>query len=121
MGLWDKLKAELIERQFWNQCPYGPDDYETVVRKLLPTNKVNPATNEEAVAVYKIVVKDPDERKTGRAFSNAGTEIVIRSEVMLKTGSLLLKESFSGNANWSSASTPGSMPWIVNSTTPPME
>ena len=41
----------------------------------LPTHKVNPDTNEEAVAVYKIIVKDPDERKVGRAFSNAGTEI----------------------------------------------
>ena len=74
-GLDIEAKAELIERQFWNQCPYGPDDYETVVRKLLPTHKENPGTNEEAVAVYKIIVKDPDERKTGRAFSNAGTEI----------------------------------------------
>jgi len=68
-------KAELIERQFWHACPYGPDDYETVVRKFLPTHKADPGTNEEAVAVYKIIVKDPDERKVGRAFSNAGTEI----------------------------------------------
>ena len=74
-GLDIEAKAELIERQFWNSCPYGPDDYETVVRKLLLTDKENPATNEEAVAVYKIIVKDPDERKVGRAFSNAGTEI----------------------------------------------
>ena len=74
-GLNVEEKAELIERQFWNSCPYGPDDYETVVRKFLPTHKENPATNEEAVAVYKIIVKDPDERKVGRAFSNAGTEI----------------------------------------------
>ncbi len=74
-GLDIEAKAELIERQFWHACPYGPDDYETVVRKFLPTHKADPGTNEEAVAVYKIVVKDPDERKVGRAFSNAGTEI----------------------------------------------
>ena len=74
-GLDIEAKAELIERQFWHACPYSPDDYETVVRKLLPTHKADPGTNEEAVAVYKIVVKDPDERKVGRAFSNAGTEI----------------------------------------------
>ena len=74
-GLDIEAKAELIERQFWNSCPYEPEDYETVVRKFLPTNKENPATNEEAVAVYKIIVKDPDERKVGRAVSNAGTEI----------------------------------------------
>ena len=74
-GLDIEAKAELIERQFWNACPYEPEDYESVVRKYLPTHKVNPDTNEEAVAVYKIIVKDPDERKVGRAFSNAGTEI----------------------------------------------
>jgi hypothetical protein len=74
-GLDVEQKAELIERQFWNSCPYKPEDYESVVRKFLPTNKANPATNEEAVAVYKIIVKDPDEIKVGRAFSNAGTEI----------------------------------------------
>ncbi len=74
-GLDIEAKAELIERQFWHACPYGPDDYETVVRKFLPTHKADPGTNEEAVAVYKIIVKDPDERKVGRAFSNAGTEI----------------------------------------------
>lgn len=74
-GLDVEKKAELIERQFWNSCPYEPEDYESVVRKFLPTNKANPATNEEAVAVYKIIVKDPDEIKVGRAFSNAGTEI----------------------------------------------
>jgi hypothetical protein len=74
-GLDIEAKAALIENQFWDQCPYGPDDYETVVRTLIRTDKENPATNEEAVAVYKITVKDPDERKVGRAFSNAGTEI----------------------------------------------
>ena len=74
-GLDVEQKAELVERQFWNSCPYEPEDYESVVRKFLPTNKANPATNEEAVAVYKIIVKDPDEMKVGRAFSNAGTEI----------------------------------------------
>ena len=74
-GLDIEAKAELIERQFWNACPYGPEDYESVVRKYLPTHKVNPDTNEEAVAVCEIIVKDPDERKVGRAFSNAGTEI----------------------------------------------
>jgi len=74
-GLDIEAKAELIERQFWHACPYEPDDYETVVRKFLPTHKADPGTNEEAVAVYKIIVKDPDERKVGRAFSNAGTEI----------------------------------------------
>ncbi|MGY9074566.1 MAG: acyclic terpene utilization AtuA family protein [Acidimicrobiales bacterium] len=78
-GLDIEAKAELIERQFWNSCPYGPDDYESVTTKLLRTEKDNPATNEEAVAVFKIIVKDTDERKAGRPFSNAGTEIGLGS------------------------------------------
>ncbi|MFT7647419.1 MAG: hypothetical protein ACI8Y4_002168 [Candidatus Poriferisodalaceae bacterium] len=78
-GLNIEAKAELVERQFWRACPYGPEDYETVVTKFLPTHKENPATNEEAVAVFKIIVKDQDEQKTGRAFANAGTEIGLTS------------------------------------------
>ncbi|WP_419841277.1 acyclic terpene utilization AtuA family protein [Candidatus Poriferisodalis sp.] len=74
-GLDIEAKAELVERQFWHACPYRPEDYETVVRTLLRTHKTDPGSNEEAVAVYKITVKDPDEHKVGRAFSNAGTEI----------------------------------------------
>ena len=34
-GLDIEEKAELIERQFWNSCPYGPEDYETVVLSLI--------------------------------------------------------------------------------------
>ncbi len=74
-GLDIEAKAELVDRQFWDQCPYNPEDYESVVRQLHRTDKLDPGTNEEAVAVYRIVVKDPDEHRTGRAFSNAGTEI----------------------------------------------
>ena len=74
-GLDIDAKAELIERQFWHACPYSPADFDAVVTRLSYTNKTNPATNEEAVAQLKIVVKDRDEKKVGRAFSNAGTEI----------------------------------------------
>ncbi len=68
-------KAALIERQFWHACPFAPEDFDAVVTRLSRTDKENPATNEEAVAVLKIIVKDRDERKVGRAFSNTGTEI----------------------------------------------
>ncbi len=74
-GLDIEEKAALIERQFWYACPFAPEDFDSVVTRLSRTDKRNPATNEEAVAVLKIVVKDRDERKVGRAFSNIGTEI----------------------------------------------
>ncbi len=41
------------------------------------TDKPDPATNEEAVAILRISVKDPDEKKVGRAFSNAVTELAL--------------------------------------------
>lgn len=74
-GLDIEAKAELLERQFWHACPYEPADFDSVVTSLRRTDKPNPATNEEAVAVLTITAKDDDERKVGRAFSNAGVEI----------------------------------------------
>ncbi len=74
-GLDIEAKAELIKQQFWHACPLAPEDFDTVVTRLSRTDKIDPATNEEAVAVLKITVKDRDEKKVGRAFSNAGTEI----------------------------------------------
>jgi len=41
------------------------------------TDKPDPATNEEAVALWRITLKDPDERKVGRAVANAVTEIAL--------------------------------------------
>jgi len=38
-------------------------------------DKPDPETNEQAVAIWRISVKDPDENKVGRAFSNAVTEL----------------------------------------------
>ncbi len=74
-GLDIEAKAELIKRQFWHSCPHEPGDFDSVVTRLRRTDKANPATNEEAVAVLTITAKDADERKVGRAFSNAGVEI----------------------------------------------
>ena len=35
------------------------------------TSKPDPATQEEATALWRVTVKDPDERKVGRAFADA--------------------------------------------------
>ena len=74
-GLDVEAKARLVEDAFWLACPYGPEDYESVTTRLVRTDKPDPATNEEAVALWRITLKDPDERKVGRAVSASVTEI----------------------------------------------
>lgn len=72
-------KAEVLAAAFWRACPYGPDDYQQVTFRLLRTDKPDPASNEEALAVWHVSVKDPDEKKVGRAFSNAIAELALSS------------------------------------------
>lgn len=76
-GLDVEAKAMLVEDAFWAACPYGPEDYESITTRLVRTDKPDPATNEEAVALWRITLKDPDERKVGRAVANAVTEIAL--------------------------------------------
>jgi hypothetical protein len=76
-GLDVEAKAQLVEDAFWLACPYGPEDYQSVTTRLVRTDKPDPATNEEAVALWRITVKDPDERKVGRAVSASVTEIAL--------------------------------------------
>ena len=54
---------------------YAPEDFASVTTTLVRTDKPDPATNEEAVALWRISVKDGDERKVGRAVSNAVTSL----------------------------------------------
>ncbi len=70
-GLDIDAKAAFAEAAFWDSCPYEPDDFESVVSAVIPTNKPDPATQEEATAIWRVTVKDHDERKVGRAFANA--------------------------------------------------
>lgn len=76
-GLDIDAKAALIEKAFWLACPFDPSDYQQVTTRLIQTNKEDPASNEEAVAILHISVKDPDEKKVGRAFANAMTELAL--------------------------------------------
>ncbi len=69
-GLDIEAKAALVEEAFWASSPYGPDDYAQATTRLMRTDCEDPASNEEAVAILKISVKDPDQSKVGRAFSN---------------------------------------------------
>jgi hypothetical protein len=78
-GLDIEAKARLVEEAFWKACPYAPGDFASVRTRLVRTDKPDPASNEEAVAILKISVKDPDEKKVGRAFSNAVIELALAS------------------------------------------
>ena len=78
-GLDIEAKAALVEEAFWVACPYGPGDFAAVDTKLIRTDKEDPASNEEAMAFWRLTVKDPDERKVGRAVSNAVIELALAS------------------------------------------
>lgn len=68
-------KAQLLEAAFWEYCPYGPAEYAEVAIHLDRTDKEDAGTNEEAVAVWQIILKDADETKVGRAVSDAAVEM----------------------------------------------
>jgi hypothetical protein len=74
-GLDIEAKARLIEDALWKRVPFDRSEYAQVSTRLARTDHDDPASNEAASAWLRITVKDPDERKVGRAFSNAGTEI----------------------------------------------
>ncbi|MSO87522.1 MAG: DUF1446 domain-containing protein [Acidimicrobiia bacterium] len=76
-GLDIETKAHLVEEGFWAACPYGPNDFASVTTQLVRTDKPDPATNEEAVALWRLCVKDPDEHKVGRTVSNAVIELAL--------------------------------------------
>ncbi|HEU0171283.1 MAG TPA: acyclic terpene utilization AtuA family protein [Acidimicrobiales bacterium] len=74
-GLDIEAKAQLVDDAFWEACPFKPSDFASVTTRVVRTDKADPATNEEAVAVWRLTLKDPDERKVGRAVSNALVEL----------------------------------------------
>ncbi len=76
-GLDIEAKAALVEEAFWLACPHAPEDYESVTSHLTRTDKADPPTNEEAVAVWRLTLKDPDERKVGRVVFNANVELAL--------------------------------------------
>ena len=83
-------KAELIERAFWRNCRHQPEDFASVTTTVVRTDKDDPATNEEAVASWRITVKDPDQQKT-TAIGSAMNDLALASIpgfFGLKTGGL---------------------------------
>jgi hypothetical protein len=78
-GLDIEDKASLVERTLWAQIPGGRDSIQQTRVDLVRTDRPDPETNEQAIAQLRFTVKDPDERKIGRAFSNAAIEMALAS------------------------------------------
>jgi hypothetical protein len=78
-GLDVEEKARLMEEAFWAACPIPREGFAQVTTRLVRTDKIDPPTNEEATAIWRVSVKDPDEKKVGRIFSNAVTELALAS------------------------------------------
>lgn len=76
-GLDIEKKARLVEEAFWRACPFAPADFDSVTSRLVRTDKPDPPTNEEAVALWRLTLKDPDERKVGRAVADAVVELAL--------------------------------------------
>ena len=78
-GLDVEEKAAFAQAAFWERCPTSPDDFDAVVSRVIRTDQPDPATNEAATAAWRLVVKDRDERKVGRALTNAMIETALAS------------------------------------------
>lgn len=76
-GLDIDAKAAFVRAAFWDACPYGPDDFGSISDEVIRTDKADPATQEEATAIWRVTVKDPDERKVGRPFNDAMVHTVL--------------------------------------------
>jgi hypothetical protein len=78
-GLDIEEKAAVVEAAFWRACPYSADQLASVRTMLIRSDHADPESNETATAQWRIIVKDPDERRVGRAFSNAFIETALAS------------------------------------------
>jgi hypothetical protein len=76
-GLDVEAKAALLDEAFWRSCPHEREEFDSVTTRLVRTDKVDPTTNEEAVALWRLTLKDRDELKVGRAVANAAVELAL--------------------------------------------
>jgi hypothetical protein len=76
-GIEIESKANLVESAFWAACEHGPDEFESVTTKVSRTDKLDPVTNEEAVAVWRLIAKHKDRDMVGRALSDSVAEIAL--------------------------------------------
>lgn len=77
-GLDIEKKAALAERTLFDLLG-GREQFAEVDVQLRRPDRSDPASNDEAFAFLKVTVKDPDEDKVGRAFSNRSVEMTLAS------------------------------------------
>lgn len=78
-GLDVEAKADLVSEAFWRACPHRPDDYDRAEARLVRTDKADPASNEEAVARWKLSLASSDEARLSRVVSDAVNELALAS------------------------------------------
>jgi Acyclic terpene utilisation family protein AtuA len=78
-GLDIDAKAEFAAATFWDACPYGSGDFDSIDSRVIRTDKGDASTQEEATAIWRVTVKDRDERKVGRAFADANVHTALAS------------------------------------------
>ncbi|ATB27631.1 acyclic terpene utilization AtuA family protein [Melittangium boletus] len=76
VGLDIEHKARLVREQFEAALPTPPRELHwTLVR----TDREDAPTEEQAAAFLRVVAKDPEEKRVGRAFSGAAIELALAS------------------------------------------
>lgn len=75
-GLDIEAKAELAQRQLESWLPQRPAELEWTLARL---DRPDAATEEQASALLRCVVRDPDPNKVGRAFSSVAVELALAS------------------------------------------
>ncbi|WP_434381044.1 acyclic terpene utilization AtuA family protein [Melittangium boletus] len=76
VGLDIEAKARLVREQLEAALPTPPRELRwTLVR----TDREDAPTEEQAAAFLRVVAKDPDEKRVGRAFSGAAIELALAS------------------------------------------
>lgn len=77
-GLDIEEKARLAESTFWKLVG-GREQFAETQVTLRRADRPDPASNEEAFAYLSIAVKDPDQSRIGRAWSNKVVEMALAS------------------------------------------
>jgi hypothetical protein len=78
-GLDIEAKAELAERTLFSLIPGGREAFDDVDVQLRRTDRIDPATNDDAMAELRVTVIDRDKDKVGRAFSKTVIEMALAS------------------------------------------
>ncbi|MCB1029300.1 MAG: acyclic terpene utilization AtuA family protein, partial [Microthrixaceae bacterium] len=78
-GLDIEAKAEVVTNQLWAAVSGGREAFDDTETRLVRTDSPDATGNEAATAWLRVTVWDDDEKKAGRAFSGAATQLALSS------------------------------------------